>query len=249
MRRFAPAQAAHPGWLAVSGKQEVNHWKQGAVIATLVACSGLTHAALFDRGNGLIYDSSLNVTWLADWNYAKTSGFDADGRMNWATANAWASQLVYAGLSGWRLPTIAQPDTSCSQTVSPPGGAAAQYLGYGCLGAEMGHLFYADLGGQAGQSILNQAGDTDLEKANLALFRNVQAYDYWTATAYAPSPDNAWSFHTSVGNLSYGDKILLGYALAVRPGDVAAVPEPQPGVLLMLGLGVVAALARRRTAA
>jgi hypothetical protein len=30
-------------------------------------------AELHNRGNGLIYDSTLNVTWLADMNYAKTS--------------------------------------------------------------------------------------------------------------------------------------------------------------------------------
>ena len=31
-------------------------------------------AQLFNRGGGLIYDSVQNVTWLADANYAKTSG-------------------------------------------------------------------------------------------------------------------------------------------------------------------------------
>ena len=29
------------------------------------------------------YDTALNITWLADANYAKTSGYDADGLMNW----------------------------------------------------------------------------------------------------------------------------------------------------------------------
>ncbi|PPD33372.1 MAG: hypothetical protein CTY19_07580 [Methylomonas sp.] len=29
-----------------------------------------SEAALFDRGGGLIYDSDLNVTWLADANYS-----------------------------------------------------------------------------------------------------------------------------------------------------------------------------------
>ena len=33
------------------------------------------HAALFDRGGGLIYDSDLDITWLKDGNYAQTSGY------------------------------------------------------------------------------------------------------------------------------------------------------------------------------
>ena len=30
----------------------------------------------------MIYDSDLGITWLQDANYAETSGYDADGRMN-----------------------------------------------------------------------------------------------------------------------------------------------------------------------
>ena len=39
------------------------------------------NAELFDRGNGLIYDDVLDVTWLQDAQYAKISGYDADGMM------------------------------------------------------------------------------------------------------------------------------------------------------------------------
>ena len=39
------------------------------------------NAALYDRGNGLIYDDVLDITWLQDANHAKTSGYDRDGRM------------------------------------------------------------------------------------------------------------------------------------------------------------------------
>ena len=52
----------------------------------------------------MIYDSVLNITWLSDANYAATqyveSGGvqgDADGRMNWSAANAWAAGLSYSG--------------------------------------------------------------------------------------------------------------------------------------------------------
>ena len=36
------------------------------------------------------------------------------------------------------------------------------------------------------------------------------------------------------------------YAVAVRPGDVAAVPEPGSLVIVLTGLGVLAATRRRR---
>ena len=63
-------------------------------------------AALYDRGLGLIYDDVLDVTWLQDANYAKTSGYDSDGLMDWQNAKTWAESLSYAGFSDWRLPTV-----------------------------------------------------------------------------------------------------------------------------------------------
>jgi hypothetical protein len=54
------------------------------------------------------YDRVLGITWLGDANHARTTGFAADGRMNWATANAWAAGLdpYGSGITGWRLPRI-----------------------------------------------------------------------------------------------------------------------------------------------
>ena len=60
-------------------------------------------AALVDRGGGMIYDTDLSITWLQDANLAKTSGYDADGRMSWVAANQWAANLIYGGYADWRL--------------------------------------------------------------------------------------------------------------------------------------------------
>jgi len=84
-------------------------------------------AGLIDKGGGLIYDNDLNITWLQDANYAMTSGYDADGKMDWNSAKTWAENLNYQGYTDWRLPTT---DTSCS--------------GNNCTGSEMGHLFYEE---------------------------------------------------------------------------------------------------------
>src|SRR3972149_4947029 len=49
------------------------------------------------------YDTSLNITWLANANYAGDA-------MNWASANAWAASLNFNGITGWRLPTVTDTD-------------------------------------------------------------------------------------------------------------------------------------------
>jgi hypothetical protein len=67
-------------------------------------------AELYNRGNGLIYDAELDITWLQDANYAQTSGYDDDGQMSWEDANTWAAGLVYGGYDDWRLPTQRQLD-------------------------------------------------------------------------------------------------------------------------------------------
>lgn len=69
------------------------------------AVTDTAQATLIDNGNGLLYDNVLNVTWLQDANYAKTSGYSDTGKMDWAAANTWAAQLSFDGLSGWRLAT------------------------------------------------------------------------------------------------------------------------------------------------
>lgn len=45
-----------------------------------------------------------NVTWLADADYAYTSGRAVDGRLSFAEALAWAAGLELYGVRGWRLP-------------------------------------------------------------------------------------------------------------------------------------------------
>jgi hypothetical protein len=76
-------------------------------------------------------------------------------------------------------------------------------------------------------------------------FQNLQARDYWFGLAYAPDPTYGWRFGTIDG---YRDGAFPGYevyAIAVRPGDVAAVPEPQATVLMLLGLTAIAAVRRQ----
>jgi hypothetical protein len=228
--------------------------KSWAAAAAMVALTGAAQAALIDRGGGMIYDTTRNITWLADMNYAQTSGHtgtgvNANGTMTWDAATAWANNLVYGGFDDWRLPTLNPADTTCSNNFNPGGGFPNQYYGTGCTGGELSGLFVTDLGNKANESVLNQVGDTAEQIANLALFSNVQSDFYWSGTEYAPSPDGAWYFGTDDGLQVDGAKSNALYAVAVRPGDVAAsVPEPQTLALALLALGATVVARRRRPA-
>ena len=82
-------------------------------IAITATASTLAQATLIDLGGGMIYDDTLNVTWLQNANYAETSGYDdtlygtdTGGAMTWADATVWASNLNYGGYSDWRLSDV-----------------------------------------------------------------------------------------------------------------------------------------------
>ena len=226
--------------------------KTWAAAVGLMAVVGASQAALVVRSGGMIYDTTLNITWLADMNHAQTSGHtgagvNADGSMTWDAATAWANNLVYGGFSDWRLPTLNPKDTTCSHNFDAGGSFGLQYDGYGCTGGELSHLFVTDLGNKAGESVLNQVGDTAVQIANLALFSNVQPYFYWSGTEYAPDPDYALGFYTDFGFQRHDYKGFALYAVAVRPGDVAtSVPEPQTLALALLALSATMMVVRRR---
>jgi hypothetical protein len=196
------------------------HWAVTALFTVALGASSVANAALVDRGGGLIYDQDLNITWLANAN--------VNGLMTWNNAMTWASNLSYydsvrnVTYTDWRLPT----SDTC--------------FGLNCTGSEMGHLFYTELGGTAGSSILSST-DPDL-----ALFTNVQSYFYWSGTEYAPFTLNAWTFLFGGGYQDANDKSNDLYAWAVRPGDVAAVPVPAAAWLFGSGLLGLIGFARRK---
>jgi hypothetical protein len=229
------------------------------IASSLIAASllsGVAQAALIDRGGGLIYDSDLNVTWLADANYAKTTGYDADGLMTWSQATTWAANLSYfdsvrnVTYSDWRLPTttdtgapgcnLAYSGTDCGYNVDP-------------ASSEMAHLYFVELGNlsyytASGANSGAYAGGANPNSTldNTGPFTNFQSHYYWSGTEYAPNPSVAWNFNTNVGYQGNSYKTGGFYALAVRPGDVAAVPEAQTYALMLAGLGLIGWHARRR---
>jgi len=68
-----------------------------AAVFALLFASGL-HAALVERGGGMIYDASQSITWLQNANYALTSqNLPCDYKMSWYDAMNWAEQLNFSG--------------------------------------------------------------------------------------------------------------------------------------------------------
>lgn len=196
------------------------------LILTLLLCAGFGNgsAALLNRGGGLIYDTDLGVTWLADANYAKTSGFSTDGRMSWAEALAWVANLDYAGFSGWRLPT----------------GVDSLLNGYQCLGSEMCHLHYIELGGHEGGDIRQS------HNINFSLFENIQGGYYWTETTHPVDTGNAFDFNFEGGLQSSDDKSFARFAWPVHPGDIGAIPEPSTLLLCLVAIAALGVMSRRR---
>ena len=227
-------------------------------IPLLALSLGLTanvaEAQYINRGNGMIYDPTRNLTWIADLNYAVTSkytapGVTADGRMTWSAANTWANNLVFGGFDDWRMPTLNPTDPTCSHSTAFAG-FPNQSSGNNCTGGELSGLFITGLGHKPNQSLLNQTGDTAEQIANLALFSNfTDNVGFWSGTVFAPLPGTnafgfAWNAVQSFG-VSQSDQYL---AVAVRTGDVAAVPEPSTSALIAAGLAGLLAVGRRRRA-
>ena len=114
------------------------------LLATGFLAAPIAQASLVNNGGGLIYDTDLNITWISDGNYAKTSGAQTgDGTMSLDGANLWAAGLTFQNVSGWALPTETQ----------------------------LHHLFFGELGGQTHHSIAdvhNQANYALFENVQAA---------------------------------------------------------------------------------
>ena len=237
-----------------------------ALSAGLFLATSNANANLIDQG-ATVYDTGLGISWLKNANLAATdtfgvSGIGPSGTMSWTTANQWIGAMNtadYLGYSDWRLPTTAPVNgsafnnsfsyngaTDWGYNISAPGASAFA----GATGSELAYMYYNDLGNKAFYDVSGnpQAG---YGVTNAGPFQNLQSSagsGFWSGTESAPGSGFAWNFYTDSGYQIANTEGAAYYAWAVRPGDVAAVPEPETLDLLfigLLGLGL-GRLARRR---
>ena len=174
-------------------------------------------APLLDRGNGLIYDPDLDITYY-DFSFGPT---------NWSAASTWANNLVFGGFADWRLAKMKDDPAnfalSCSfKSYFDPGATADR--GYNKASSELGHLFYEELNGVG---LFPDDVACDNQNANPGLvngtgpFQNLQADGYWMSTPHFAGSHH-WNFRLDNGGQGTADNGALVYAIAVRDGDVTA---------------------------
>jgi len=244
------------------------------VALLLLGGMGTAGAALQPVVNGQVYDDVLEISWLQDANFVKTScdannalwqAFDpttiagnsgrtkaqicsGGGRLNWNEAEAWIAVLNannHLGHNDWRQWRVPNPTNDASCS-DQDFDAAGSDRGFGCTGSELGNLFNATLGNP--NDLDNSCAPNCL--VDTGPFSNVQSFGYWSGTGYAPSPFSAWGFLTTNGEQRLFDtRNTVLYVWPVRPGQDVGAPTAVP-TLSAWGLGLtgllLAELARRR---
>ena len=234
------------------------------ILSISILASLSANAALYDRGNGMIYDSDQNITWLQDFGYATASNPDVGTYLaQFSSAQQWADNLTFGGYSDWRLPHAnLVGDYSVHAGESEFDRANRIYTlynqqsydgstdrGFNNARSELGHLFL-ELGNHA---VFDTSGNPQSGGlTNMGLFSNMQAARYYEGDTFLHYSGElyVWVFDLSSGYQT-GASQYLEYPtaplwVAVRDGDVAQTPVP--GAVWLFGSGLLGLIgvARKR---
>ncbi len=218
----------------------------GKIITKAITSLGLisilatsASATLYDRGDGLVYDSDQNITWLMNANYAETTNYNDTGAMTWDQAQELVSNLVYRGLDDWRLPNMTDINEPGCRII-----AGLIYDGEDCGSntdtslSEIAYLYHDILGnismrdkdGVYGQCPTSSPFCLQNISADGVEFQNVQDMLYWIGVDVADGTNSdAWVFSMRYGQQFTTAKTTNVYVWAVRDGDVPPLDsEPEP---------------------
>jgi len=198
-----------------------------ALLATVLSPLAANAALTLSPDSTTVYDSANNINWLADANLAATEQFgipvcnstriqpcvNADGSMNYASAQAWLQAMNaanYLGHSNWQFPTTPTTDNGCGK-VGPQGNS----FGFGCTAGALGSLYYNGLGLKAPNTAVAVPGNT------VGPFSNFQPYLYWYGSP-GMGGNATLSFNTGFQGANTVDNFL--YLLPMIPGKIAGTP-------------------------
>jgi hypothetical protein len=253
-----------------------------SLVAAAAFCVAATsaNAALLGRDlNGsagsfeAYYDTVLDISWLANANLAQTntfgvSGINANGRMEWDTANNWIAAMnaaSYLGISSWRLPAMYDigNDGCTLNSYSSYNGGDCGYnvVSTGPQASELASLFHATLGNLAyytTSGAVNPACVGCPKWQNTAPFLNLGVSNfYWfgqeTTTDsfgddYGLPAYYAWYFGPSGAQRPQDKEGSFYNAWAVVDGDVQVVPVPAAVWLFGSAMALLAGVRRKAAA-
>jgi hypothetical protein len=186
-----------------------------------------THELTPAANGTLVYDSSLNVYWLADANLAGdpqvrdrmgVTGINANGTMDYPTAQKWVSALNeynhgqgYLDHNNWQLPVTPSKDSTCSSHNHGSFGAS-------CTGRALGSLYNVGLARTFPDSVVPDFTNT------VGPLRNLQPALYWT-TDQNSGGQVTFSFNTGL----HGSNTPMYNYLHVLATTRGAIGTPPAG--------------------
>lgn len=223
---------------AVSGIRHLSRCWPATIAAAVLASSplpataaliGILPATPGGTDYQAYYDDIIDVTFLADANYASSNNFNittidmggiTGGVETYSTMTMWLAEMNSAnggaghlGASGWRFPYTPTADPGCSDQITSPYVAS---WGFGCTGGELAHLYFT----------------YDITTTNEGPFVNIErdsssTSGYWSSEI-SDAYNVSYQFRFGTGQLVPSTQTTGGfsYTWPVHDGNISVVPLP-----------------------